>query len=144
MRTRAVAVTRIQRRQLAHPCQHGRILLLPSTNDSATPITYLDQRAGSPRRQPATRRVRYLGWASRHAHQFSLISFITSISMSRSATSFFSRAERQPGPLAPQVNRLLGDGVPLTDHRHRTVTERFIMRLPIIVSCACSCQLDRG
>jgi hypothetical protein len=39
------------------------------------------------------RRVRYLRTASWHAHHFfALISFITSISRSRSATSFFSRA----------------------------------------------------
>jgi hypothetical protein len=44
-------------------------------------------------RQAFACRVRYCGTASRHAHQFfPVISFITSISRSRSATSFFNRA----------------------------------------------------
>ena len=53
----------------------------------------LGQRASPPLRQAPARRIRHLQSAGRHAHHFfALISFITSISRSRSATSFFSRA----------------------------------------------------
>src|SRR4051812_37943043 len=53
----------------------------------------LDQRASPPLRQPPLRGAGHLLTARRHAHHFfALISFITSISRSRSATSFFSRA----------------------------------------------------
>src|SRR5262249_60430642 len=51
------------------------------------------QRAGPPHRKPTLSAIRHLPPASRHAHQFfAATSFITSISRSRSTTSFFSRA----------------------------------------------------
>src|SRR5689334_22813318 len=54
---------------------------------------YREQRAGPPRRETKLPAIHHLLPASRHAHHFfAATSFITSISRSRSATSFFSRA----------------------------------------------------
>ena len=88
-----VAKARILRRKLRHPCDHRRVLdRLPRSIMQGRPSD-LDQRANPPLRQAAARRVNHLATASRHAHHFfALISFITSISRSRSATSFLSRA----------------------------------------------------
>src|SRR5262249_58223144 len=88
-----VAITRILPRQLRHPRQHRPILFLlrRAIVQRGSPDT--KQRASPPLRQTFARRVRYCDTASRHAHHFfAVISFITSISRSRSATSFFSRA----------------------------------------------------
>ena len=79
--------------KLTHPCQHGRILYGHPRSIAQCRSSHLDQRASPPLRQAPPRREHHLGTASRHAHHFfALISFITSISRSRSATSFFSRA----------------------------------------------------
>ena len=71
--------------------------------------------------------------ASRHAYQFfEATSFITSISRSRPATNFFSRAfsasscrsrrtsfaSKAPEPLAPGVDRPPAHRVPLRHYRH--------------------------
>src|SRR5262249_43182618 len=88
-----VAVTRILRRQLRHPSQRWRILRLLCRAIAQRRPPDTKQRASPPLRQTFARRVRYCDTASRHAHHFfAVISFITSISRSRSATSFFSRA----------------------------------------------------
>jgi hypothetical protein len=54
---------------------------------------HLKQRAGPPHRETTLPAIRNLPPTGRHAHQFfAATSFMTSISRSRSATSFFSRA----------------------------------------------------
>src|SRR4029077_8681618 len=88
-----VAITRILRRQLRHPRQHRRILRQLRRAIVQRGSRDTEQRATPPLRQALARRVRYSGTASRHAHHFfAVTSFITSISRSRSATSFFSRS----------------------------------------------------
>jgi hypothetical protein len=81
------------------------------------------QRASPPLRQTFARRIRHLGTASRHAHHFfAAVAFMISISRSRSAKSFFSRAfialgasclppESHTEALAPGVDRLLAHPV---------------------------------
>ncbi len=94
-----------------------------------------EQRARSPRRaRPRLARTRPARRRTRGAHHFfRATSRITSISRSRSATSFFSSTVLllelpQPlhvhglelaEPLAPGVDRLVADAVPLRDLRHR-------------------------
>ena len=92
----------------------------------------IKQRAGPPRRETALPAIRNLPPTGRHAHQFfAATSFMTSISRSRSAASFFSRAFsasscfrrlmsirlKATKTLAPCVDRLLADPVPLGHHR---------------------------
>src|SRR5215468_9620604 len=87
-----VAVARILPGELAYPRQHRGILLRLARAVAQRRAGHLEQRAGPPLRQAPPRRIRHLGTASPHAHHFfAAISFITSISRSRSATSFFSR-----------------------------------------------------
>jgi hypothetical protein len=89
----AIAVARILRRQLLHPLDHGRVLRRLATLVAQRRSRYREQRAGPPRRETTLPAIHNLPPAGRHAHQFfAATSFITSISRSRSATSFFSRA----------------------------------------------------
>ncbi len=85
-------------------CADTALTALPSARSRALPgclatlVTqrrsrHLKQRAGPPRRETTLRAIRNLTPTGRHAHQFfAATSFMTSISRSRSATSFFSRA----------------------------------------------------
>ena len=112
------------RAELAHPRQHRRVLrgfarsIVPAPS---APLRAACRPAAAT--GPGPSHTPPACAASRHAHQFfAAISFITSISRSRSATSFFSRAfspssclqppaRRSPAnvaePLAPRVDRLL-------------------------------------
>ncbi len=88
-----VAVARVLRRQRPHPPDHRRILGQLPALVAQRRSRHREQRAGPPRREPTLPAIRHSPPASRHAHQFfAATSFITSISRSRSATSFFSRA----------------------------------------------------
>lgn len=87
-----VAVARILRSQHGHPLQDRSVTALVERYPSAE-AGHLQQRAGSSLGQASALRIRHLLATGRHAyHFFAAISFITSISRSRSATSFFSRA----------------------------------------------------
>src|SRR5208282_909805 len=87
-----VAVARILRRQRLHPCDDRRILRRLPARIAQRRSRHPKQRAGPPRREPTLPAIRHLPPAGRHAHQFfEATSFITSISRSRSATSFFRR-----------------------------------------------------
>src|SRR3954447_9255768 len=89
----AITVAWILRRQLLHPLDHGGILRFLETLVTQRRSRHRQKRADSPRRETTLPTIRNLLAASRHAHQFfAATSFITSISRSRSATSFFSRA----------------------------------------------------
>jgi hypothetical protein len=89
----AIAVARILRRQLLHPFNHRRVFRGLATLLVQRRPRHREQRAGPPGRETTLPAHTQLAAASRHAHQFfAATSFITSISRSRSATSFFSRA----------------------------------------------------
>jgi hypothetical protein len=89
----AVAVARILRRKLPHPLDRGHVLRCLATAVAQRRSRHRKQRAGPPHRETTLPAIRNLPPASRHAHQFfAATSFMTSISRSRSATSFFSRA----------------------------------------------------
>jgi hypothetical protein len=88
-----IAVAWILRRQLLHPRHHGGILRRLAAVIIQCRSCHREQRAAPPRREPALPAILNLPPASRHAHHFfAATSFITSISRSRSATSFFNRA----------------------------------------------------
>src|SRR5262249_60305485 len=89
-----ITVARILPRQLLHPLHHGRVAGRLATLVAQCRSRHIKQRAGPPRRETTTLlAIRNLPPTGRHAHQFfAATSFMTSISRSRSATSFFSRA----------------------------------------------------
>src|SRR5262249_62377906 len=87
-----VAVGGLPRGERPTPRQHGDNSLPRAGGVPRRGGGPLEQRAAPPLRQAPPRRIRHCGSASPHAHHFfAAISFITSISRSRSATSFFSR-----------------------------------------------------
>src|SRR4249919_1788496 len=89
----AIAIARILRRQLLHPLDHARVLHRLAALVAQRRSRHREQRAGPSYRETTLPAIRNLTPTSRHAHQFfAATSFITSISRSRSATSFFSRA----------------------------------------------------
>jgi hypothetical protein len=110
----------------------GRILRCLETLVAQRRSRHRQQRADSPRRETTLPAVRNLLSASRHAHQFfAATSFITSISRSRSAQLLQPRIlglellqapdvvrSKAAETLAPGVDRLLANTVPLGDHRH--------------------------
>src|SRR3954452_509691 len=87
-----IAVARIPRGQRRHVLNHPGIVDRPPALIAERRPRNREQRAGPPRRETALSAISHLFAADRHAHQFfAATSFITSISKSRSATSFFSR-----------------------------------------------------
>jgi hypothetical protein len=89
----AITVARIPRRQALHSLHYRGVLRGLAALIAQRRSRHREQRAGPPRRETTLPAIRNLLPASRHAHQFfAATSFITSISRSRSATSFFSRA----------------------------------------------------
>jgi hypothetical protein len=88
-----IAVARILQRQLLHPLDDRRVLAELPALVAQRRSRHLEQRAGPPHRETTLPAIRNLPSTDRHAHQFfAATSFMISISRSRSATSFFSRA----------------------------------------------------
>src|SRR3954468_22019540 len=88
----AVTVSRVLRGELAHPRPDWRVLLRQPRLVAQRRAGHLDQRARPPARQAALPRVLDLLPSTARAHHFfAAISFITSISRSRSATMRLSR-----------------------------------------------------
>src|SRR5690606_12675824 len=88
-----IAVTRILRREFGHARERRRILVRHARAVAQARSRHPQKRAGPPLRQSFVHRVFHPSPASRHAHHFfAAISFITSISRSRSASSFLSFA----------------------------------------------------
>src|SRR4029077_15729169 len=88
-----IAIARIVRRQVPQPLDHTRVLHRLAALVAQRRSCHREQRAGPSYRETTLPAIRNLTPTSRHAHQFfAATSFITSISRSRSATSFFSRA----------------------------------------------------
>ena len=88
-----ITAARILPRRFLHPLHHGRVAGCLATLVAQCRSRHLKQRAGPPRRETALPAIRNLPPTGRHAHQFyAATPFMTSISRSRSATSFFSRA----------------------------------------------------
>src|SRR5439155_1357957 len=79
------------RRQFLHPLHHGRVLRGLATLVAQRRSRHFKQRAGPPRRETTLPAIRHLPPTSQHAYQFFAATFFTSISRSRSRTSFFSR-----------------------------------------------------
>src|SRR5262249_15482218 len=88
-----IAVARILHRQLLHPLNDRRVLAELPALVAQRHRRPLDQRAAPPHRETTLPAIHNLPPTGRHAHQFfAATSFMISISRSRSATSFFSRA----------------------------------------------------
>src|ERR1700741_3609360 len=88
-----IAAERILLRPLLHPLNNGCVLRHLAAAVAQPRSCHAEQRAGPSHREATLSAIRNLTSTSRHAHQFfAATSFMTSISRSRSATSFFSRA----------------------------------------------------
>src|SRR6516164_9309162 len=88
-----VAIARILASELAHAREDRRVGGILARSITEGRSRHLKKRAGPPLRQATACRKGDGLPTSQHAYQFfAAISFITSISRSRSATSFFSRA----------------------------------------------------
>src|SRR5690606_31299901 len=91
-RNPSIPIARILHRQLDHPPQPWCVLQRQPRAIAQRTSRHIHPRAGAALRYASARRIRHRGATGLHAyHFFAAISFITSISRSRSATSFLSR-----------------------------------------------------